>query len=47
MQSMKIESVDCCPQHAALIQFYAVGVFSAVAIAVPEPFLQMAAEIGA
>jgi hypothetical protein len=41
----KHENRECCPQHGALNAFCAAGLaFSAVTIAVSEPFLLSAAE---
>jgi hypothetical protein len=40
----KHENRECCPQHEALSAFSAGLAFSAVTIAVPEPFLLSAAE---
>jgi hypothetical protein len=40
----KHENRKCCPQHGDLNAFYAGLAFSAVAIAVSEPFLHTATE---
>jgi hypothetical protein len=40
----KHENRECCPQHGALDVIFAGSAFSAVTIAVPEPFLLPTAE---